>query len=128
MKIEFDEATHTYHIDGVLVPSVTQALKHIKPPFESQEIAERVSRRTGRAVRHILDDWKETSDIALKKGKELHAFIEATIKGGHPVALLPEQTAWRAWWRQASKHLEPVLCEHILGDSELGIAGTVVSN
>lgn len=60
---EFDEASHTYRIDGVAVPSVTQILAPIRPDFSAipPQILE-AKRRLGVAV-HLATELDDTDDL-----------------------------------------------------------------
>ena len=57
MNLEFDQATHTYKLDGVIVPSVTQILNELVP------------------IQYKAGDWY------LQRGKAVHACAAFIAKG-----------------------------------------------
>lgn len=124
--VSFDPSTHTYKIDGVLVPSVTQVLKCLKLPFESERMAGLVGRRDGKDASQVLREWQEKSDAALSNGRTLHATAENAMLGRlDNTSATPGKTAWLAFWGAAKAMLKPRMVEAVVADAEYQIAGTV---
>lgn len=81
MQLHFDEATHTYTLDGVVViPSVTQVIAPIRPGFDRVPPAILEAKRSLGTAVHLaceLDDADELDEETL------------------PAALAPYLSAWR---------------------------------
>lgn len=108
MVLQFDESTHTYRLDGQVVPSVTQLLKPIGPDFSQipADVLER-KRQLGTAV-HLaceLDDDGDLDDDSLD-----------------PV-LAPYVSAWRKF--KADTGAVVLVNEKQLAHEDLRYAGTV---
>jgi len=126
VNVTFDSDTHTYRINGVKVPSVTQVLKHLKKPFDSKRIAGFVAKKQGKTSEAVLLEWKQKSDMALIKGKALHAAVEYTLLEGREVkSESPEILSWLRFWNASKEFLQPRMVEEIIADGEYMIAGTV---
>lgn len=108
MVLQFDESTHTYRLDGQVVPSVTQLLKPIGPDFSQipADVLER-KRQLGTAV-HLaceLDDDGDLDDDSLDP------------------ALVPYVAAWRKF--KADTGAVVLVNEKQLAHEDLRYAGTV---
>ena len=67
MNLDFDPATHTYTIDGVTVPSVTQIVSPLGDDYDEP------------------DEFTERSvDAAAERGTLLHDYIAFRLQGGDP--------------------------------------------
>lgn len=67
MNVIFDEATHTYTVDGKPVPSVTQLVAPLGVDFNE------------------MDDFAELAvDSAAERGTTMHAYIAHRLNGGEP--------------------------------------------
>lgn len=124
-KIKFRRKDHTYWLGEQPLTSVTQTISRIAPKFDADGNAARMAARDGTTKEAILELWQRKSRAALDKGTAVHAFIEQIIKGKRPKCAIPEAQAWLEWWRGAKRYLDPVGVEMIVGDSELGVAGTM---
>ena len=129
-RIKFNPSNHTYTLDGRLLPSVTTILKPLSPPFDAAGHSARIAARDGVPVADVLAAWKAKSEAGLDRGRKLHAAAELVLAGkGISMELaklnMPEIAAWRSWWAKAGKNLTPVMVENIVGDAELGVAGTL---
>lgn len=104
MTVTFDEATHTYTVDGKTVPSITQIVaplgKDMDEPDELTELA---------------------IDNAAERGTAMHAYIAHRLRGGAPEDFeLPD--AWQGYADAvelflAEHPLTPLLIEEPLGCS-----------
>jgi hypothetical protein len=140
-QIQFNEEEHRYFLDGKELTSVTAKIKEFQTPFDRDRIAQRTAEKQGRTVAEILAEWEAKGEKGRKLGKIVHAHIEETLsrngnKQAGQLALdpflslnlkLPEIEAFDNLWRQTvptvswcQEHVE-----WIIGDAELGIAGTV---
>jgi hypothetical protein len=108
MKIEFEEETHTYRIDGKVVPSVTQCLA-LLDPFQKVD-------------RHILEAAR---DFGSKGHRAMALLIRDRLDWD---ALDP---ALKPYIESGAKFLGDFLgnvvigSECIVGDAVLGVAGTI---
>ncbi len=83
MSLEFDEATHTYSIDGIVVPSVTQVLTVaglLDPRWYTEE-----SKARGKAVHaacHYIDegdlDWSTVHPLVVPYVRAYEKFVKDT--------------------------------------------------
>lgn len=88
-KLTFDEATHTYRVDGRVVPSVTQIL--------------------GRVYRDVYANIPgHVIDRKARLGTAVHKAIELELDGGrlnwetlHP-EVRPYMESWARWWSEQS--------------------------
>jgi hypothetical protein len=106
MNVEFDEATHTYRIDGRVVPSVTQSLQLLDPFASIDRSVLEAARAFGvaghRAMALLLRDRLDWSSLDR--------------------ALLPYIEAGADWLRRNPEQLV-LASEKILADKALGTAG-----
>ena len=108
MKIEFEEATHTYRIDGRVVPSVTQCLA-LLDPFQKVD-------------RHVLE-------AARQFGQHGHKAMALLIRDKLnwdtlDPALRPYIEGGAQFLRDFSHHIV-VSSEQIVGHPVLGVAGAI---
>ena len=84
--LEFDEPTHTYNLNGTILPSVTTVLHKFEEPFDGDTIAERYALKNGFTKEYWLDKWKFNNLVAVQTGTAVHEFGESLfyVKAGHP--------------------------------------------
>ncbi len=135
--IRFDKATHTYTLNGRGLPSVTELIGRLKQPFDSAYWAQRKAQERGVGVETILAEWEQKRQDGLQRGMDVHEYIADALKGAPkappmtPYAVstprLPEMDAFDDLYRHlaAVRHLSCDLSEWIVGDADLGVAGTV---
>jgi len=139
-EIEFNPANHTYTLNGQKLTSVSKTLKPLKPVFDSEYWSERKAKERGVTPDIILAEWDAKRQASLEKGNRIHAYIEDLIAGEtskditfdpflplNEDARLPEQTAFDLFWKQMEHKVVVEAVEWIIGDAELGIAGTADS-
>ena len=108
--LTFDEATHTYRVDGRVVPSVTQILKAVYPDVYAGIPA------------HVLDR-KARLGTAVHKAIELELLGKLDYQSIHP-EVQPYFWSWMQWWED--QHISPVACKaERKFYCEAGYAGTV---
>ena len=84
--LEFDEPTHTYRLNGNVLPSVTTVLHKFEQPFDGDTIAERYAEKNGFTKEYWLDQWKFKNLTATISGTFAHEWGESLfyIKAGQP--------------------------------------------
>lgn len=107
--LRFDEATHTYTKDGVVVPSVTQILSDL----------------SSREYRHVS---REVMEEAAMLGKAVHKMIELDLRDDLDLDSLSDELrryydAWRNFL--ATSGFRMVLSEQRVYSSRYGYAGTL---
>ena len=125
--IMFDEPSHRYSLYGRPLTSVTRVISRLRPPFDAPSAAATVAEREGRTGAEVLTEWEQKRQAALARGIQVHQYIAAKIgsagAGPHPSSPLPEMDGFDRWWTDGSYSCRRV--EWVVGDSELGVAGTV---
>ncbi len=137
--ITFDEANHTYTApDGTPLTSVTRVIKELQTPFDTEYWSARKAAERGVSKDVIIAEWEEKRRASAERGTRVHAYIHHMLAamGGQPpsdprfiLSNLPEERAFAAFLRDAydrgSFDVAPLALEYVIGDVELGIAGTV---
>ena len=86
-RLQFDEETHTYTLDGRTLRSVSSVVDGFKKPFDAPaKAAEMEARGDGNAA-DLLSQWEATRAAAADKGTALHAYIHAWATGQKPQPL-----------------------------------------
>lgn len=114
MSLEFDEATHTYTLDGVQLPSVTTVLADLKLVDVSKFRPEHRHRGT---LRHVVTELYDHDDLD-------EASLDESEVLGQPAGDIARGAldAWRRF--RAESGFKPSLIEYRVWSS-LGYAGTV---
>lgn len=137
-KIQFNADKHSYFYDGKELTGVTKYLKRFQKPFDQWANAQRVAQRESRTVSSVLAEWEAKGEKSRVLGTAVHQHIQDILKGNHNGQTsfdnfldlntkAPEINAFDALWGQ----LQPKVSycrehvEFVVGDAELGIAGTV---
>lgn len=104
--IHFDEATHTYNIDGTEVPSVTTVCRFLSYDQKSDK------------------PW--LAQVAAERGSRVHEACAMLDYGEEPEED-PEIAGYLTAYRRFLKDYRPEWegIEYITGDTETGLAGTV---
>lgn len=133
ISFDADHHRYTHAPTGQPLISVSRAVKHVTPEFEAERIAAKVAAKNGKTTDEVLAEWEDKKVVALQRGTLVHDYIEATLQKRTPPAnpfcpngQLPEMEAFDSWYTSAVRegaHL--VATEMIIGDVELGIAGTL---
>ena len=133
----FDEARHSYSylnpVTGKPVQtfqSVTGFLSQFKKPFNSEMIAAMVAKKRGTSKRVVLAEWKETSDIALTLGTNVHKWIEDYYNGLDPDMPTCERELDRvnkflSLYSEKLNKFTPVHQEFRIFSRKWGLAGTL---
>lgn len=108
-KVQFDEATHTYTLDGKELPSVTHIIRYLavdKANNADPNMA-LIARERGSAVHEATVMYDYSGDIPDDFPAEYAPYLEAYVQ----------------FVRDYAPNWE--LIEHKMGDEELGFAGTL---
>lgn len=123
--LQFDAESHVYRLDGREIPSVTQMLGALKPPFDAPAAAARVAAREGRDPDAILGEWDAKREAACDLGHRTHAAIEDYLSDRFVATPTAEYRQFVKWWHKASLSLSPVDLELRMASEELWVAGTM---
>jgi len=130
-QVTFCPDSHSYRMNGQELTSVTKFLGQFKKPFDRMGIAQKVADREGRSVSDVLAEWDTKSKNALDLGTRVHEHIRKVLSGEKietdPFLSLnetcPEIEAFDKLYSNLTAKTTYV--EWVIGDAELGIAGTV---
>lgn len=132
--ISFNQKYHTYTCNGHKLTSVTKLAYSLKPAFDREGVAAKKARETGQSVAEILAEWDTNRNAALARGTLVHEWIAGYLLDQLPPASdpflalnerLPEMDGFETLWGQLSLKAALQHAEWVVGDEELGIAGTV---
>ncbi|MBA3533760.1 MAG: PD-(D/E)XK nuclease family protein [Ardenticatenales bacterium] len=136
-QIAYDEASHTYTLNGQALTSVGRMIDYVKQPFDAPTIAARTAAKTGQTVEEVLAMWETKRVAAQQRGERVHRYIERVLRGQQDAAdsdtflalndKLPEEHAFDSFWEQTGSKLQVLKTEWIVGDAELGVAGRLDS-
>lgn len=80
--ISFDEATHTYSVDGKELTPVSNVVSQFFTPFDAERISIRKCHGDKNAARILRDEWAAAGQMASQAGTFLHKQIEDYISQG----------------------------------------------
>ena len=135
-NFKFDEASHTYtYLDEntrkpiQVFSSVTGFLNQFKEKFNSDFWANKKAKDAGTTKAAILQEWKNTSDIALDLGTAVHKWIEDFYNGLNPEEpthpeILSRVNKFKELYDTRLNKLTPVHQEFRLFSRKWGLAGT----
>ena len=90
-NFRFDENSHTYtYLDPTTqkpvqqFTSVTGFISQFKEKFDSEFWAKKKAQSTGKTKNEILNEWRETSEVAMDLGTLVHKWIEDFYAGLAP--------------------------------------------
>lgn len=133
-KIIFDPKNHSYTYEGKRLAGVTSIVYKLKPPFDPDgSIAIRSAAKAGVTVEEIKAKWEASRNASMERGSRVHEAIALYLKGDFTqvddpyLAFnqdLPEMKVFKALWGPMGMDNLIYNIEWVVGDSELGIAGT----
>jgi hypothetical protein len=108
-KIDFDEATHTYKINGIAYPSVTEIVRFcsIDEAKNADPYAALAARERGTEVHAACEYYDYTGAVPEDLSEESAPYVAAYIQ-----FLRDNDVKWK-------------LIEHVLGNETLGYCGTL---
>lgn len=139
-EIKFDADAHRYFLGDKELRSVTNFIKDFQKPFDRNGVAAKVAAKENRSIAQVVAEWEATAERARILGTTVHSHIEKVLRGEQNGQLaldpflslntkLPEIAAFDAFWSQLAPKVS--YCkehiEWIIGDAELGLAGTMDS-
>ena len=135
MPLMFSEKEHSYRIadgdrweDCTEFISVTQLVHSFEPPFDSDAVAARVARKTGRTVAEVKADWDYSRDM----GTRVHANQEAMMNGKEPPNKPQNDrergimtAGWKALRDIAAAGWAPFAAARMVASMKFRVAGTI---
>lgn len=129
--IKFDPEYHTYHLAGRRLANVSSLISRLKKPFDAEYWAAKKAQERGVTADVIRREWDESKRASLEKGTRLHKHIELALKGEKQAdpflklnGRIPEMDAFDQMWADLEPMVHVRAAEWVIGDAELGIAGT----
>lgn len=139
--VAFDAKEHKYTdtLTGTELTNVSRVRDSFKVPFDADYWAPRKAAERGVDTAVILKEWEDKKNEATARGNLVHTYISDVLTAAYTpdfldvlahIPELPEQRAWRQWYittMQVRGIIQPYPAgvEVIIGDRELGIAGTI---
>ena len=128
--LEFDPESHTYHLDGRELKSVTTLVEECFPQFDAPYWAARKALKEGVNPQVILDRWKREACRARDLGTMMHERIEhyyiELSRGVKPPLDTDDTDAFRLFSLfAANNHLHPYRTEWRIYHEGYGVAGTL---
>ena len=120
--IQFDEAIHTYTVNGRVLKSVTTLVGECFDQFDADYWAAKTAPSMGMTPEEVKALWERKGEEARNLGTMMHAKIERHYLG------LPNSTddTYRLFERFTEYyHLTPYRTEWTIYDEDSGIAGTL---
>lgn len=71
-EVEYDDPTHTYHYAGVVYRSATKIVSQFHEHFDTTTKSEWMAHRWGRSPEYWRDQWKDTNEVSLIRGNDIH--------------------------------------------------------
>jgi hypothetical protein len=127
--LRFDEASHTYTLDGRVLTSVTQFLGRFFEKFDAPAVARRVvnnanSKYYGRDPDELVAEWEANSRKARELGTLLHHNIQQYLVDGEVLGERSDELPHFETFI-AGKDWRPLMVEERVCCPEAGIAGTI---
>lgn len=130
-NIVFDSSTHSYRVSSKPnnFISVTTLIGLYSQSFDSETVSERVSLKTGRDKKEILEEWETKRNSSASKGTHIHSFIECRLKNKRfnldTNLYLKEKNQFLQFEQNFLKGKEILFLEKVLYDEEFFLAGTI---
>ena len=122
-SISFDESTHLYNVDGVILQSVTNFVKGCFPEFDAEFFAKKKAAYWGKTTQEVLDMWEQKGKESRELGTELHKKIENYYQG---IVSIDDDKTFNLFKMFADKiELKPYRTEWAVYDLKHNIAGTI---
>jgi hypothetical protein len=129
-KIIFNEADHSYYIDGQECISVTSLISKFKKPFNTDLIAKKYAQKNGLDYNDVIDEWELKGKTASMKGSEVHKYAENIFFNKHyqvDESLVSKELITQVdnFRKDSINRLIPVRAELIVGDPRLLVCGMI---
>jgi hypothetical protein len=122
--VVFNEAEHTYHLNGEQLRGVSSVVKQFRKPFDSHYWSAYKAKQRGVAQEVVKAEWEAKAKKACDEGTEFHLHAQLRLEGKGKESSSPKAKAFDVWFAHARLHLVPVKCEALLFSEEHKIAGT----
>ena len=120
--ITFDEAKHTYTVDGKILQSVTNIVENCFPKFDAELHAKYTAAKMGITPEKVIMMWEQKGKESRELGTAMHQKIENYYKGQDSW----EDDSYRLFKMFAEKNeLVPYRTEWAVYDTDHNIAGTI---
>ena len=124
--LEFNEAEHVYHYNGVKVSkSVSGKLKTFYDEFDAPMIAGFVAKKQGTTREAILEEWAAKGKIATDRGSSIHLFAELYQYDKTLPPSCPEEQAIKRFFDNTPKTIKYITAELRMVDKINLFAGTL---
>lgn len=133
-QIKFNPKYHTYTYQGQRLTSVTRRVSDLSTPFDRDAKAAAYAAKNGLAVEDVLTAWDAKGKTSRERGSLVHKHIQDILTGQYDPddpflamnELLPEMKAFNTLWTKSlANTINVYQVEWVIGDADLGIAGTV---
>lgn len=122
-----------YEYEGTRLERVTTFVKKLHPPFNKDEVAQKVARSTNRPVEQIKMDWELKGKHGRELGEKVHQYIQERLSGEVIDGLRyrlngstpKEFDSFDSFWNNAVNELTPTRIEWIVGDIGYKLGGRV---
>jgi ATP-dependent exoDNAse (exonuclease V) beta subunit len=120
--ISFDEAKHTYTVDGKILQSVTHIVENCFPKFDAELHAKYTAAKMGITPEKVIMMWEQKGKESRELGTAMHQKIESYYQGKDS----REDDSYRLFKMFAEKkELVPYRTEWAVYDTDHNIAGTI---
>ena len=120
--ISFDEAKHTYTVNGNVLQSVTSIIENCFPKFDEEFHAKMTAAKMGVTPEKVIVMWELKAQESRELGTTMHQKIEGYYQGKHS----NDDDAFRLFKMFADKiKLVPYRTEWTVYDTDHNIAGTI---
>ncbi|MCJ8334908.1 MAG: hypothetical protein MJH10_11755 [Epibacterium sp.] len=122
--LKIDKASHTYTLNGKVLPSVSSKLGDFYKPF-NPVVAKYVARRDGKTEAQVLKEWKTGNTIAINKGHRVHDFAENWANGKLDYPRDDQEMGVIQWWLDKPDSWDLVQAELMAYSKTYSYAGTM---
>jgi len=127
-NILFEEQSHTYTVRGVKYTPVSTVISKAKTPFDKEKQLVSSSKKTGKTVNELREEWDFKKDFGCTRGTNFHSYVENYYtKSNLPVDdtyIKNQIKQFQVFEKQNSKTYSLVEAECIVYDVESKVAGT----
>lgn len=135
-EIVFNKEAHSYTYRGQRLQGVTSVVYKLKPPFDPDgTVTARSAAKAGVTVEEIKAKWEASRKASMDRGSRVHEAIAKYLRGEPDDAVgdrfmalnskLPEMTVFEDLWAMMVNSGDRAhAIEWVIGDAELGLAGT----
>ena len=78
--VQFESGTHTYHVNGKVVPSVSSVISRYKKPFNKDYWLKVKARQLNTTPEKLQKQWDKKRDDACDLGHHWHLYIEQRLQ------------------------------------------------